>query len=241
MATTKVEFENETFVGRELLETEKQILTDQTANMMAAPDSFCSWLLENNFPKVQGALEVAKERFDAPFTGISAGDSEIGIQKIRPGHILRIDNAPTGTPSTETPSNSWKSSAVSPTAFTAGLDYWIGWGAGNTTAVNIDRELCILPLAIGFTQGVAPVVEELVIKVGGTEYPVQVARDAWFADNKFGIRVTPIRPFLLSPKATCLVQVHSIAASTDQELVLLGVTFGLGRKLRKATYTAVDL
>ena len=79
------------------------------------------------------------------------------------------------------------------------------------------------------------------IKVGGTEYPVQTIRDSWFADNKFGIRVVPIRPFLLPPKATCLAQVHSIAASTEQELVLLGVTFGLGRKLRKATYTAVDL
>ena len=170
---------------------------------------------------------VAKDKFDAPFTGMSAGDSEIGMQKIRPGQILRT------TAASETPSNTWSFS------FTADADYWIGYGSNNTTAVNIDKDVLLLCLAMGFTQGSQPVVEEVLIKVGGTEYPVMVVRDAWTADNKFKVRAVPIRPFILVPKATCLGQTYSIAAGTN-ELVMYGLAFGMGRFLRKQEYTSVS-
>jgi hypothetical protein len=184
------------------------------------PDSFHAKLFADNYQNVRAALQVAKaELGGAPFKGLFAGDSEIGMQVIRPGHILR------STSSTETPVNDWT------VTLAAASDYWIGYDTNNTTAINIDKRLCVLPLAVSFTQGGNPQVEELYVQLGGTSYPVQVIRQSFFADNVNRIRAARIRPMIWKPKSRPLVQVYSIAAST-QEMVLDGISFGLGDLLR---------
>lgn len=223
-----VTFENEQYNGAALSGAELQILQKQVPNMMCARGSFYEELLKENFDKVQGALAVAKQYFDAPFTGLSAGDGEIGVQKIRAGHLLRT----TGT--TETPNNDWAF------AFTSGNDYWVGYSTNNTTAANIDKEVCLLALGLVFTQTGVPGVEELYWQIGSSIYPIEVIRDSWNADNDFGLRAVPIRPKLMVPKATVLVQSRSAAAVTN-ELVVLGVAFGMGRFLRQQSYSTVSL
>lgn len=225
---TEVIFRGLKHVGSDLSTVEEKLLADELAKCLAAPDSFKAWLYKENMAAIKGGLEVAKNKLDAGFGGMAAGDAEIAMQDIRPGHILRT----TGT--TETPSNDWTFS------FAADADYWIGYGTNNTTSINIDKELLLLALGVWFTQGANPVVEELLIKVGATDYPVEVIRDAWAADNPWGIRAMPIKPLLLVPKDTCLVQSYSIEAGT-QELVLLGLAFGMGRLLRKQSFTSVSL
>ena len=224
----RVIFENEGYNGADLVPEELALLQKQVDTMLTARGSFYEELLKENFQKIVGALMVAKEYFKAPFTGMSAGDGEIGLQKIRSGHLLRT----TGT--TETPNNDWS------VAFTSGNDYWMGYSTNNTTAANMDKEACVLILGLMFTQGGQPNVEELYWQVGGTTYPVEVIRDAWAADNDFGVRGIPIRPKLFVPKATYLVQARSTNAGTN-ELVALGVTFGLGRYLRQQSYSTVSL
>ena len=221
-------FENEKFNGTELNGVELALLQKQVDTMLTARGSFYEELLKENFLKIVGAAQVAKRYFEAAFTGLSAGDGEIGLQKIRSGHIKRT------TDTTETPSNAWSFD------FAAGNDYWLGYSTNNTTAANMDKEACVLILGLMFTQGAQPSVEELYWAVGGTTYPVEVIRDAWAADNDFGVRGIPIRPKLLVPKATYLVQARSTNAGTN-ELVALGVTFGLGRFLRLQSYSTVSL
>lgn len=224
----KVAFENEEYAARDLSADEENKLQNALGNWIASPGSFLEFLIKRNYDSIRGALGVAKDRWDAPFKGISAGDSEIGIQKTRPGHILRT------TATTEAAANTWSFT------FTSAGDYYVGRDTNNTTAVNIDKEACLLILGVMFTQGAAPVVEELRIGVGGTTYPVVVIRDAWTADNDFGVRGIPIRPILLVPKATSLWETYSIAGGVN-ELVLVGLTYGYGRYLRNASYGSISL
>lgn len=216
---TKVRFENEEYAGTSLTDAEIELLENQLRNYMAPKGSFFEQLILDNWGKIIGAAEVAKDKFKATFKGVGASDSEIALQKIRPGHILRTTGA------TEAPQNDWLFT------FTADSDNWVGYGAANGTAINIDRELLLLCLGVVFTQPQQPVVEEIRVTVGNTVYPVEVIRDAFTADNKWRIRGTPLRPKLLVPKATTFWEVYSIAAGQN-ELVILGLAFGLGRLLR---------
>lgn len=225
MAT--IQFENEQYIGTPLKSTEEELLERQLATMLTAKGSFLEELLKENPHAIRGAAQVAKNKLEANFAGMSAGDGEVGISKIRPGHILRS----TGT--TETPANDWRFT------FTADGDYYVGYSTNNTTAVNIDKECLLLILGVMFTQGGQPVVEELRVQIGGTTYPVMVIRDAWIADNDFNVRAIPIRPLLLEPKATTLWESYSLVAGQN-ELVLVGLTFGLGRFLRTQAYTSVN-
>lgn len=227
MPPTRVVFENEQYVGEALSPEERALLEMQIRNDFAAPGSFYEMLLMRNLGKVIGAGEVAKDKFKAPFTGMSAGDSEFGMQKIRAGHIMRT------AATTETCANTWSFT------LTTSTDYLVGYSTNNTTAINIDKEALVLLLGVVFTQGAGGQVEELYVQVGSTTYPVISIRDAWMADNDFGVRGVPIRPILLIPKATVLIQTLSIAANVA-ELVFLGVTFGMGRYLRQQTYSTVS-
>ena len=224
----RVIFENEGYNADPLTVDEQQVLQEQIAAYFAAPGSFYAWLLQTNFQKIVGALGVAKAYFKAPFTGMSAGDGEIGMQKIRSGHFRRT------TATTEAADNDWSF------AFTAGNDYWVGFSTNNTTAANIDKEACVLILGVMFTQTGVPVVEELYPQIGGVTYPVEVLRDAWTADNDFGVRGVPVRPKILVPKATVLWQTRETNAGTN-ELVALGVTFGMGRYTRQQSYGSIAL
>lgn len=227
MAATKVVWENEKFVGESLTEAEAEILNHQVKNFLAAPGSFLNWLLAINMDRIRGAAEVAKAHLEAPFAGMSAGDSEIGLQLIRPSYIMRT------TAATEAATNDWTFT------LTDNGDYWLGYGTDNTTALNIDKRLCLLWLGVAWSQGNAPRVEELLIQVGGTIYPVYNLRWGWQGDNQWNVRALPIRPILLPPKQTLLVQTWSLGASS-QEMQVLGIAFGKGDLLRAANPTVIQ-
>lgn len=227
MAKTKVVFENEEYNGEELTEQEKTLLLNQLYGVLAAESSVLAALFKENEEKIIGAAEVAKDKFASPFKGLSASDTEFGLQLIRPNHVLRTTGA------TETNANDWSFT------FTADADYWIGRDTNNTTAINIDRRLLVMPLGVAFTQGATPIVEELLLQVGPTTYPVIVLRNSWLADNPNGVRFTRIRPMIWIPKQTVLGQVYSILAGIN-ELVLVGLSFAMGDLLRAQAPTTVQ-
>ena len=225
---SKVVFSTKEYVGKDLTGEEEALLERHVKGFIGGESNYLRSLLNFNWQSIIGALQVAKEQFKQPFRGILATDSEIGVQLIRPGHVMRT------TDTTETPANDWTFS------FTADEDYWVGFGTNNTTAANIDKELLLLLLGVQFTQGNQPTVEELYIQIGETVYAPYVIRQAWQADNPNRVRAQRIHPLLIEPKQTLLVQTYSILAGTN-ELVLLGLAFGPGRFLRKTSYTAVAL
>ena len=223
---TVVEFENERFNGIQADVSEAALLKKQIFQFIASDNDFLRDLFADNLPAILGALNVAKAELGGPFTGMFAGDAEIGVQLIRPGYVKRT------TATTEAVSNDWTFT------FTTAGDYWLGYSTNNTTALNIDKRALILPMAVWWTQAGAPLTEEIYVQVGGTTYPVNVVRHGWLADNKSQIRAARNRPMIWKPKATVLVQTNQIAAGTDQQMVLVGLAFAKGDLMRTLTVGA---
>jgi hypothetical protein len=224
----KVIFENEEFNGVALDAREEELLQKQLFGFIASGNSFLKELFTDNLANIRAGLQVAKtELGGAPFRGMYAGDSELSMQIIRAAYVMRTTGA------TETATNDWTFT------FTSGNDYWIGFGSDNDEAINVDKRACLVPLAVGWTQGGPPTVEEIYVQLGGTSYPVNPIRQGWFADNPNRIRAARIRPQIWRPKSRPLVQVRSISAAS-QELVLLGIAFVMGDLARLQAPTTVQ-
>lgn len=187
------------------------------------------FLSKINLEAIKLAAGVCKSKLNgAKVRGQIAGDNEIAMQLIRPGHILRT----TGT--TETPTNTWE------TTLTSGNQNWIGYSTTHATAVNISQFIVVLTFGLMFTQGGGATIEEIFPQIGNTSYPGIVTRHAWIADNNPKVRIAAFHPMLIEARQTTLWTINALINSV-QELVLLGVTFGYGRYLRKTTYAAADL
>ncbi|MDP2952397.1 MAG: hypothetical protein Q8O76_03675, partial [Chloroflexota bacterium] len=120
MAKARVEFAGKQIDGEELSADERSLLFSTIYDYLAPPASFLHDLFKLNEKSIIGAAMVAKDKFDAPIKGMLGGDNEVGVQLLRPGHILR------DTTTAETPINSWDSDSIASGAFTSGNDYFIG-------------------------------------------------------------------------------------------------------------------
>ena len=225
---SEIVFGGQKYTGKELNAEESAKLSRDVFDLLAYGNSFLNDLFRANAANIVGAAQVAKSKLDAPFAGIMAGDNEICVQLIRPGHLMRT------TDTTETPANDWTFTV------TADGDYLVGYSTNNTTAAHVDKDNVLLILGVQFTQGANPIIEELLIQIGQTTYPVFVIRSAWPADNVNRIRACRLPPLLVEPRQTILVQPYSILAGV-QELVFVGLSFSLGRFARSASYSAVSL
>lgn len=211
-----------------LSDEDRFILERDVFGTLGGEQGYLRKLFERNRVEVQAALAVAKFKIQATFRGISAGTSELGVRLIRAGDIMRT------TGGTETPNNNWEF------AFgTAGNNNFIGFGTSNGTAINIDKRILILVLGAMFTQGGSPVAEDFSWQIGGTTFPMEVIRHAWVSDNENRVRVAALRPKILSPKQTVYTQVRTSLVATN-ELVLVGLTFGLGSYLNLLAPSAVQ-
>ena len=225
---------SETLEADDLSEVEDALLRKTVLEYLSAGNSFLRETFQLHMDNIISAAGIAKQRFNAGFKGMLASDSDVGVQLIRPGHILR------DTTAAETPINGWRSSLVASGAFTTSTDYWIGYGTNNTTALNVSQYLLMLVVGFQFLQGNAPTVEELLLTVGNTNFPAIVLRQAWIADNVNRVRAVRVPPILVTPRQTVLGQVYSTDGGL-QELAVLGLSFGPGRYLRRQTYAAADL
>ena len=144
---------------------------------------------------------------------------------IRPGHLLRDANT------TETADfQNWTRT------FTADGDYWIGYDATHSTAINEDARIgAILILGVYFSQGNAVTVSNLYWQIGATTY----LREDLSSQGFSGQRLARIRPKLLEKKGTALVQTWSAAAGT-QDMAAIGLTFATGAFLRLEDPTSVQ-
>ncbi len=225
MAT--IAFENETYQGADVSDAEKSLLLNQLYLNIVGESAVLLRLLRDNENRILAALSVAKDKLKVGFSGMYAGDGELGVRLIRPCDILRSTSA------TETPVNDWE------VTFTAGANGWVGYGSSNGTAINIDRRIgTILLLGLELTSGASPVVEDWYPQLGGTTYPIQVVRHMWMADNQNLARIARIRPLMMYQGQTAYIQVRTRAAGVNQ-LVPLGLTFARGDYLRLLAPTTV--
>jgi len=225
MAETRVIWENDSYVGQSLTPDEVATLEDNVFNVIAKDSDDLTSLYRDNWGKIQGALQVAKDQLSATYGGFSASDGEIGVSMIRPGHLLRDANT------TETADfQNWTRT------FTADGDYWIGYDATHSTAINVDARIgAILILGVYFSQGNAVTVSNLYWQIGATTY----LREDLSSQGFSGQRLARIRPKLLEKKGTALVQTWSAAAGT-QDMAAIGLTFATGAFLRLEDPTSVQ-
>lgn len=227
-AKTRLSFEGTEYEGDRLTQDEENLLSRHVREYIVGQNAWLGTLIESNWAAIQHAAYVAKAELDRPFRGLYAGDNEMGVQLIRPGHLLRT------TATTETPQNDWTFT------LTADADYWIGYSTNNQTAINIDKRIgALIWLGVDFSQGASPTVEELLPQVDGVNYPVQVIRHSWRADNDFGIRGCRIRPIIVKAGGNLMVQTYSIAQQ-QMEMLAVGLTFATGALMRLQAPSAVQ-
>ena len=205
-------FQGEVYQRQDLSPEEKAALLHAVYDNISANSAVLRELYKGNEQNILAVASLAKGALGAQFGGLLPGDAEFGVSPIRPQYLLRT------TAATEAAATTWVFT------FTAGNDYWIGFGSDNDEAVNIDKRVCLLILGFAFTQGGSPIVEELFPTINGTQYPSIIIRHAWLADNFNQIRVARSPACVLAPKATTLWTANSIIAGT-QELVPLGLAF----------------
>ncbi len=176
------------------------------------------------------AARIAKSKLAGSpvFAGVEGPSNALLFQELQAWHILRTTGA------TETPSKSWIMS------LTVDEDYWIGYNTDNLSAINIDKELLVVPIAVAdLTTNRA--VRSLKIKVGDVDRkPIGIKR-LHVAPVGYRVPVIPIPTLILPPKETVLGKVYSDAAVTSGDLFLIGLTYGLGSKLTLQYKTTVDL
>lgn len=222
-----------TFAGKEIqyetLDADEQNIVRQTVlNYIVGGCDEMTKLFNLNMDSILLAAGVAKDKVGQAVRGQIAGDNEIGISLIRPGHVLRT------TSTTETPTNSWSFS------FSSGNQNWIGYGSSRATAMDVSQYLTLLAFGVMFTQGANPDIEEIFPQVGATLYPGIVVRNSWLSDNNSKVRIARFHPIIMEPRQTSLWSVNALQGVVN-ELVLVGVAFGPGRYLRKTSYSSSDL
>lgn len=226
-----VAIEGNPYATQELTNTEMQLLERQVLSRqgeIAFGNGFLQDLYSDNRELIIDACKAAKHAFSgAAFKGLFAGDSQFGVSPILPAHVLR------SAATTETVVNDWTRT------FTADGDYWIGFSTDNTTAINIDKRLLVLVLAVAWSQSWAPVVEKIQFQIGNNIYPYQSVRHGWYADNVHRLRGARLRPMIFAPKDTVLAQIYSLVGA-DQEMELLGLSFAKGDLLRAQAPTTVQ-
>lgn len=203
------------------LDDKKILQRDLYEGILGKTSAFLRNLFEEHRVEIESTLAILKKATGSRFAGAFASDNEIAVQLIRAPYLMRTTGA------TETPTATWSF------AFASGADNFIGYATDNATAINIDKRLALCILGVQFTGNVGSVVDEVLWTHGNVNFPSQVIRHAWTGDNDFGVRAVGLRPVIVGPKDTLLAAVHTIAAQTN-ELVVLGVAFAKGDLARTA-------
>jgi len=185
-------------------------------------------LLQAKAAHILAAGQIIKKAGDmGVFYGYFCNADQYGFREIKPSDIMRT------TDTTETPSDTWSFS------FSADEGNWIGYSTGYGTAVNIDKELgmCVTGIA---NLSDSQVVEQVYFKIGNIDMPPIILKPVvTLADSDYRVPVKPIPTMIFKPKDTVFAKAYCSSAATN-EVVLLGVTFGKGRKLHTFKPTSVD-
>ncbi len=174
---------------------------------------------------------IAKKKIGGglSFGGYYANVGVLGWRHIKPIDVLRT------TSTTETPYDSWSIS------YSAGNNNYIGYSTDRSTTINIDKNICVVPVAIGNKTVENQVIEQVKFKVGDNDFkPVMLDPMLHFIDSEFNMPVIPMKTMIFPPRGKIFAQARASASGTNQ-LVLVGVTFGDGGYLTDLTRTTVEL
>lgn len=209
-------------------------------------------LYQDHRADIYAAVQIAKTTLSGTFKGISGLGQELVISHLAPWHILRK-----ATAAAETPSETWdnlQSAAASGTivGFSGGLPVWVvaannylGWGAANATAANMDKRALVLVL--GYTEllsngaGGFPLRSIQFVVNGTTWGPTQLHPTTNLAPNNGRYPIVPAySPILIGPRGVYSATVYS-AEATASIPVILGVTIGQASYMNNHVLATVSL
>jgi len=231
--SVKLAIQGEEFARTPLTAEEREIFDTQFRELFYPPWSLERQYIQSKYDIIIQALEVAKNALeDRRFGGFNAGDNEIGMSPIRPGHVGLCHD---GTYTNAEADNTWKwiKSASKP-SYNTGFDTWIHSPTSDTTAFSVHKDCFILPLYI-VEESASPKLQTIKIDVGRTDilyYDVSACR---IRDAKTGISLIPLPTMFWGPNTDVLVAVQAKEAGT-LEIRLGGFTFALGSFLDATTY-----
>lgn len=215
-----------------------------------APMDEISVLLHERKDHIQSALMIAKNLIGGVFKGVAGHGPELVISILAPWHILRK-----ATVALENPSESWDNfqnnvAAVIPaTAATltggatwlgVGQNGWIGWGALNATAANIDKR--VLVCIVGFCElsqnRPARSVQFQVDNI--TFVPTQLQPSMVLAPTTGRVPLVPSKTYIFPPRSQVTGTVYADGPLASI-LVPIGVAIGQASYMNQHFQTTVTL
>lgn len=171
---------------------------------------------------ILGLRAVKQALNQAAFSGVNAGDTEVGMQIIRPQFTRAA--ATWKTDWTVTVAAAWAD--------------WLYEVAGQPFAVGKDFGLCVTHLKGLVTP--SPLTAEVKFQISRTGILLpQDVRALAVGDTTNQVSIVPLPTMILIPKASFYARIRSDVGGKDN-LALGGVVFGLGRVLKEEvpTWTA---
>ncbi len=212
-------------LGAPLSDEELKILDMSLRALFGTPDSLEQLLLEQRKALTIIAIRATKNKLggNVPFRGLNAGDTELGIGPIRPGHLET-----NGTKRTN-----WNQT------FTAGWQYWLGGAGGGTAVFGLRNGLPEAGAVIFGLKYLAPVtpIAEIKYEVARAITNPFDMRSSGLKDNRNGVLIYPHHSILILPGIEYRVRVNNDqSVSLDTIVAPFGLTIAKGSFLKQETY-----
>lgn len=205
------------------------------------PADVLSQLLQSRKDHVRSGVAAAKSVFtSAVFKGVEGAGSDIVFGPIRAWHILRTTDA--GAETTTQGWDLWNGAVatLTPTAWAQFADNWIGWGANNGTAINIDRRALIVVLGFAELSENSPV-ESIQLQINGdTMTPTSLQQNVQLAPSDSRVPIVPCRTVILRPGDAVLGTAYT-DISQISKLIAVGVTIGTANYMNNHRLATVQL
>jgi len=224
--------QNETFAETALTPEEMGILTAQWKELFMPPWSYERQFVNSRWNIVMAGVQAAKNALEEKkFAGFNAGNGEIGISPIRPGHVGLVN----GTVPESNNVWKWKHDCVK-SAQGVGLENWIHSPATAATAYTTHEDQFVIPLYI-LEENCCPRIQTVKLDIGRADilyYDVCASR---IRDYTSGINLIPLPTTFWPPEIDILVALgHKMNGTTEPRLG--GFTIALGSFLDAGYYTA---
>lgn len=227
--------QNEDFAETKLTAKEMGLFTAQW-NELFLP----SWNLERRYINeklnsvVLPGIQAAKNALDEKtFGGFNAGNNEIGISPIRPGHVGLVHSATIVVAEADQVWR-WARNTAAP-GYNVGYENWIHSPTTATTSFQVYRDEFVLPMYI-VEEAASPKIQSVKLNIGRTDilyYDVAANR---IRDNVTGISLIPLPTTFWLPETDALIALQCTCAGTIAPR-LGGFTVALGSFLDGTTYT----
>lgn len=229
----KLAIQNEDYAQTSLTPGEMDLLTKQWKDMFLPMWSMERTYINSRWGLVQGFIEAAKNALDElAFGGFNAGNQEIGISAIRPGHVGLVESAACESNNVW----AWKHDCLG-IVNAVGLENWIHSPAGATTAFQISDHEAVFPMYI-VEENCSPKIQVVKMDIGRTNvlhYDVAACRMSDAANG--GLTLIPLPTTFWLPNADVFMALGFKRAGFVEPR-LGGFTIGEGVFLNATNYIA---